>query len=239
MAYAGQNVDAHQNGWLMGTMRALPIFVGYIPIGFAFGVLSLKVGLMPLPTILMSALVLGASSQLVALQLIALDVPPLTIIVTTFVVNLRHMLMSFAIGPHLKCWTKAEIAAFSYGLTDETFALHAARFVQGRLPKEEGLIINWIAHGSWVLGTIFGVITGQWIESTKQFALDYALTAMLIALLVIQVKEWYQIFIALLAGGLAVGCTLLGLNYWNLIISTAVCATVGMELELWCKRNLS
>ena len=117
-----------KRGWTVGVNQALPTLLGYIPIGIAYGILAQKAGISSLNTMLMSVIVFAGSSQLIAVGLFAAGVPPVSVILTTFVVNLRHMLMSAAVAPYLKRWRKAELAAFAYELTDETFAVHSARF---------------------------------------------------------------------------------------------------------------
>ena len=97
-----------EGGVLSGISKSTPIILGYIPVGFAFGILALEAGLSAANTILMSAMVLGAASQLVAVGQIVAGVPAPTVVATTFIVNLRHMLMSSALAPHLKGWPGGE-----------------------------------------------------------------------------------------------------------------------------------
>jgi 4-azaleucine resistance transporter AzlC len=74
--------------------QTLPIILGYVPVGFAYGVLAQKSGLSGINTLLMSLLVYAGSAQLIAVGLFAAGAAPLAIVATTFVVNLRHLLMS-------------------------------------------------------------------------------------------------------------------------------------------------
>ena len=87
---------------LSGMWQALPIVLGYVPVGFAYGVLALKAGLPAIPAALMSMIVFAGSAQFIAVGLLAVDAPALTVILTTFVVNLRHLLMSAAMAPDRK-----------------------------------------------------------------------------------------------------------------------------------------
>lgn len=222
-----------------GFLQSAPIILGYIPVGIAFGVLSLNSGISSLNTLLMSAMVLGAASQLVAIQLLTLSISPIVIIATVFVVNLRHMLFSSAIGPHLKGWSWYEIAFFSYGITDESFALHARKFYEKDLDKTEAITINAITHGAWILGTYMGIVIGPSLQKIEFLALDYALVAMFIALLVILARTWLSMFIALLAGIIATLTLLKGMNHWNIILATVICATIGLTIELWNKKKSS
>ncbi len=222
--------------WLKGMLQAVPIVLGYIPVGFAYGVLAQKAGISTLNTILMSIIVYAGSAQLIAVSLIASGIAPLSIILTTFIVNLRHMLMSAALSPHLQEWRKPELAGFAYELTDESFAIHTTRLSDDSIPKAETFAINITAQLSWILGTGLGIVGGQMIAEIEPFALDYALPAMFIALLVMQIKNNIQLSVAILSGLASVALYLLGLNQWYVILATILGATMGVVLERWMKK---
>lgn len=229
--------ESIRRGVLAGVSRALPIVLGYVPIGLAYGVLARKAGLSALNTLLMSLIVYAGSAQLIAVGLFAEGVSPVSIVLITFVVNLRHLLFSAAVAPFLKRWGKIELAAFAYELTDETFAVHSAQFAAGGVPgRAEVLVTNVTAQVSWVFGTALGILVGQVIADVKPLGLDYALPAMFIALLVLQIQERVQVAVALLAGVVSVGLLLAGLDQWNVIVATVVVATVGVVLEQWNKK---
>lgn len=223
-----------RRGVLTGVSRAFPIVLGYVPIGLAYGVLAQKAGLSALNTLLMSLIVYAGSAQLIAVGLFAGGAPPLSIVLTTFVVNLRHLLFSAAVAPFLKRWRKVELAAFAYELTDETFAVHSAQFTSEDVPgRVEVFATNVTAQVSWVLGTALGILVDQVIADVKPLGLDYALSAMFVALLVLQIKERVQIVVALLAGVVSVGLLLAGLDQWNVVVATVIVATMGVVLEKW------
>lgn len=223
---------------LTGASRALPLILGYTPIAFAMGVLAQKAGLSTFNTLAMSLLVYAGSAQLIAVGLFGAGAPGLTIVITTFIVNLRHLLLSAAISPKLKGWRNGEIAAFAYELTDETFAVHAADPVQ-RLDRGIAFGLNVTAHAVWVLGTWLGIVAGQAIQDVRPLALDYALPAMFIGLLLMQIKDRIQVGIAVLTGVLSVALLLAGLDQWSVITATVTGATVGLGVETWIKRRSS
>jgi 4-azaleucine resistance transporter AzlC len=218
--------------WFRGMTKALPIVFGYIPIGFAYGILAQQAGISTINTLLMSILVYAGSSQLIAVSLFAAAVPGLTIILTTFVVNLRHMLFSAALSPYLKGWKTTELAIFSFELTDESFAVYSAAFADKVLPKPEIIAINMTAQISWILGSALGVFAGQLITDVKPLALDYTLPAMFIALLVMQFKKSIDIAVAAITGILCVGLALIGLEQWSVIIATVIGASFGVCIEV-------
>ena len=223
------------NLYTEGVSRALPVVFGYLPVGFAFGVLSQQAGLSIINTILMSLIVYAGSSQLIAIGLISSGAGALSIIFTTFIVNLRHFLMSAAISPYLEKWRKAEIAAFAYELTDETFAIHATRFTENKNNKTITLVINFTAHISWITGSWMGAVTGNLITDIKPFGLDFALPAMFIALLVIQLKNITQIIVAVVAGCISIALLGYGISQWHVILAAVFGATLGVVFEKWTK----
>jgi 4-azaleucine resistance transporter AzlC len=213
--------------------------VGYIPIGLAFGVLAIKAGLSPANTMLLSLLVYAGSSQLIAVGLFESHTLAAAIILTTFVVNLRHLLMSAAISPYFRDWRKAEIAAFAYQLTDETFAIHSLRLAAESRPKSEVFGINMTTQVGWLFGTWLGITAGQFVGDVEALALDYTLPAMFVALLVIQIKERAHVFIAMLSGILSVTLLMKGVGQWNIILATLSGATIGVMVEQWIKTRSS
>lgn len=224
------------HNWLRGISRAVPITLGYIPIGFAYGVLAQKAGISAFNTLAMSIFVYAGSSQLIAVGLFAARVAPLSIILTTFVVNLRHMLMASALAPYLNRWSKLELTAFAYELTDESFALHSVEFPNGNPKATESIALNLTAQISWVFGSWLGLVAGGLITDVELFALDYALPAMFIALLMMQLKDFFQLIVAIATGVLAVALLLAGLDQWYVIVATVIGATLGVSLEKWIKK---
>ncbi len=233
---ARENKDAR---FWNGVKQALPIVLGYIPVGFAYGVLAQKNGLGLFNTIVMSIIVFAGSSQLIGAGLFGAAASPLTLIFTTFVVNLRHLLMSAALAPKLKGWEKWQIALFGYELTDETFALHTMRMAKRDPPKVETFAVNITSQSSWIVGSLSGYLAGGQLTDVRPIGLDFALPAMFIALLVPQIVKPVYLMMALLAAGLSVTLYLLGFSQSHVIIATVVGATVGVGVEQWMKNSSS
>jgi 4-azaleucine resistance transporter AzlC len=234
-----QTVESSRRGWRSGVSQAIPIVMGYLPIGLAYGVLAQKAGLSPLNTLLMSIIVYAGSSQLIAVGLISAGAPPLSIVLTTFVVNLRHLLMSAAVAPFLRRWSKLKLAVFAYELTDETFAVHSARFTAEGPNFAEAIATNATSQVAWVTGTGLGILVGNGITDVRPLGLDYALPAMFIALLVLQISDRVQIAVAVMSGALSVGLLLAGLDQWSVMIATVLGAAIGVALEKWIKQPSS
>lgn len=228
-----------QSGLAAAFRQTLPIILGYVPVGFAYGVLAQKSGLSGINTVLMSILVFAGSAQLIAVGLFAAAANPLTIVATTFIVNLRHLLMSAALAPYLSAWSKTKLALFAYQMTDETFALHAGRFAKGEQDAGETFGINVIAQSAWVGGTVLGLAASTLITDIKPIGLDYALSAMFIALLLGQLKSRVHAVVAVAAGGLSVALLQAGLTQAHVLMATILGATLGLGVHTWTSKRSS
>ena len=219
-ARSGQKQD--RLWWRSGFNAAWPICLGYIPIGLAFGVLAQEAGLSVLHIGLMSILVFAGSSQFIAVSLFQSSAGAFSIILTTFVVNLRHVLMSSALSVFTKGTGKRILALFAYGVTDESFAVNMARFRHGTWGVRPALVVNQTANAAWILSTMAGGLGGQFIPA-QAFGIDYALIAMFIILLVLQIRSRWHLMAAIVAGGTA--------TLWSLWIPGNSYVIVGSVLS--------
>lgn len=226
-------------GFLSGMKKALPIVMGYVPVSFAFGVLATGIGMSPLDTLLMGALFFAGSGQLIAVSMLGNADSFHAIVITSTVVNLRHLLKSAAMIPGLSRWPRWRKALFAFELTDETFALHADRFAHmddapGNLTKNfyiaETFGINITSHISWISGGFLGAVFGNVIGDLQTYGLDYALPGMFVALLAPRLFNRPDLIVSIVAGVASVLFLLAGLDAWNLILATIVGATVGVML---------
>src|SRR5665648_872086 len=103
--------------------RATPIVFGYVPVAIAFGILSKTIGLSLLETTLISLIVYSGAAQFMFLNLLIVGVGPIEIIVTTFLINFRHFLMSVSLASKLNSTNKRWFPLLAFGVTDETFAV--------------------------------------------------------------------------------------------------------------------
>lgn len=224
------NGGVFQDGILDGVKLAIPIIVGFLPVGFAFGVLATKNGISGFNTILMSFIVLAGSSQFIAVSLFAAAVSPIAIIVTTFIVNLRHLLMSAAIAPHVSSMGFLKKLLFSFQLIDETFAIHMTSIEREKFGEASAFTLNCIAHFCWVSGTALGVFGSNLVHDIKPLGFDYALPAMFVALLIWQLRSNMHIIVAAFSAICSVTLYLAGAEQLSVILAAIIGATTGVVL---------
>ena len=213
-----------------GLFAAWPICLGYVAIGLAFGVIARKTGLRPCEIGLMSLIVYAGSSQFIAAAMLGSGAGFLPVVLTTFSVNLRHLLMSSSLSLHLKNLSGGRLSLFAYGVTDESFALNMSRFQGGSWGGRQALVVNHATNLAWLVSTVAGGVGGQFIPAGA-FGIDYALTAMFLCLLVFQLRSLRHVLVALVSGALAVILSLLIPGNSYILIAAFLAAGAGLWLQ--------
>ena len=220
-----------------GFKKGSTIALGYIPIAITFGLLAKSTGVSAEMAILMSALVFAGASQFVAINLLQLNTGAWEIVLTTFIVNLRHLLMSASLSTKIKdkipqTW----IPLLSFGITDETFSFLS---LTDQKQLNSGYIfgINTIAYSAWVGGTALGVYLGQGLPTIIKNSMGIALYAMFIGLLIPSLKKSKPVTLVSI---IAISISIL-LNWgpsflqqisrgWKIIIVTILASAIGAYL---------
>ena len=230
----GRNADPDGSWWRKGLGAVWPICVGYVPLGLAFGVLAEKAGLSPLEIGFMSFFVFAGSGQFIAVSMLSGGASVLAIVATTFMVNLRHFLMSSSLAIRFRGRHRGWLTLLSAWIVDETFAVNIERLDGGRWGLRRSLVVGGTAWAAWAVSTTLGGYCGSFIPEGA-FGIDYALIGMFICLLVYQLKGRIACLSAVVAGsvGTAVALLLPGNGY---IIAGAV---AGATAGLFVKRCLA
>lgn len=172
-----------------GVRDSLPTLFGYISIGFAFGVVGIASNLNVLEITLLSILVYAGAAQFIFCGLYLVGTPASIIILTTFIVNLRHLLMSLSLAPSFTKYSLLRNIGFGTLLTDETFGVAVMKRAQtNKLSARWMDGQNITAYLAWILASLLGALVGKWIPNPESLGLDFALVAMFIALLVLTLQ---------------------------------------------------
>lgn len=211
---------------------AVPIIIGYVPMGAAYAILARQAGIGFLPTVFMSLVVFAGASQFIAVGLLSAGATAFETVATTLFVNLRHVLMSASLSPHYREAPRGLIPFVAWGVTDETFAISIGRYAAGEADHRYGLALHYTAYVSWVSGTVAGALAGTLIPPALQSSLEFSLYAMFVGLVVLQVTSRLQLAVAVAS---ALLCTLfsgfMG-GTWNIISAAVLGATLGLVLEM-------
>lgn len=217
--------------FLLGVKDELPILVGVAPFGMIYGILALSAGLNPFDAQAMSTVIFAGSSQFMTVQLIREATPWLVIIITGFIINLRHALYSATIAPYIKHLPRRWKTLLAYLLTDEAFAVAALNY------QREGVtrFSHWYFFGaglalwtSWQASTAVGIFLGAQVPGS--WGLDFTLPLTFIALVVPALKDKAGVVTAVTASLAAL--LFFGLPYkLGLIAAAALAIAAGMWME--------
>ena len=216
-----------------GVLDTLPMMFGAAPFGLIFGTLAASSGLSPGGALGMSLIVFAGSSQFIALSLLAGKASLLVLVLTTFVVNLRHALYSASLLPHVAKLNQGWRALLAFWLTDETFAVVQLRYGAA----DDSPYKHWFQFGSglsmylnWFLWTLAGVLLGQTIPQLQHLGLEFAMAATFTGIVVPLLRNRPMIVAALVAAGVALLGR--GLPYkLGLMLAALAGVVAGMALE--------
>ena len=218
-----------------GIRAGLPIVLGIIPVGLAFAIIARQNGFSAIETIMMSATVFAGASQMVSVNMYSQGSDLLAMILATFVINLRHLIMSTCIMHKMKTDNVIMKILLSFGITDESFAIFTnldsdkatAGFFMGLIS---------VTYSTWVFSTILGTITAQLLPLIIANSLGIALYAMFIALLVPSVKNNFQLMLLVVFTAILnlILANIIG-GSWSMVLSTLIASGIGayfMEVSI-------
>lgn len=221
-----------------GIKDCIPTLLGYIGIGAAFGIVGSTSNLSLLEIALLSIFVYAGSAQFIICALLVAGTPISVIIFTTFIVNLRHFLMGLTVAPAFKSESTLRNIGIGTLLTDETFGVASTKLLSGQKLQSSWMNgLNITAYLCWIISSVIGAGLGQWIADPEILGLDFALTAMFVALLILQLQQLAPA--KLKAMLIIVGYTIVFMfvlmlflpSHLAVIMATILAATIGVWSE--------
>ncbi|MGH3148518.1 MAG: AzlC family ABC transporter permease [Rubrobacter sp.] len=176
-------VEFTLSGALAGARRCVPIAVSGSAIGLVFGALAGQAGLGAGEAVLMSALVFSGAAQFVVIGLWENPLQVATIVLTTLVVGLRHVLMGAALGPAFSKLPRFKAYASVFFMADENWALTMGELAKGRRDGAFLLGGGLLMFAAWTTSTLVGGVFGSAVEEPARWGLDFAFTAVFLALI--------------------------------------------------------
>lgn len=212
-----------------GMVSALPLIFGFFPVAMAFGLMSKTVGVSFIESCLFSIMVFAGASQFMALDLIKAGVATGSIILATFLLNLRHLMMSASLSVRLKEIKKHWLVFVAFGVTDETFSVTSLSNKKLNVPFF--ITLHTAPYCSWVLGTVAGYLLGNVLPAAVRDSLGIGLYAMFMALLVPEIKKSVSVlFLSVFSGILYSVISSFGIlpSSWSLVATIILAAGIGV-----------
>ena len=210
---------------LVGSLALVPSVFVY---GTVFGGLAVQAGLTAAQVLGMSLLVFAGASQFVAVPMLAAGAPALAIVVTTYVVNMRHYLMAATLAPSFRGFRRGWLALIAHFINDESFAVTVAR----SRPPDACVYLGSAAAicGAFVAGVAVGVALGGLVERPERYGLDFAFPAVFLSLVAVQLRRSSDWLVAIAAAVLAVMLALVLPGNWHIVVAGLVVSVVAAVL---------
>ncbi len=161
-------------------LKSLPVMAGYIVLGIGFGILLRNAGFGPVWAFAMAAAVYAGSMQYVGVGLLAGGAGVLTTVLTTVMVNARHLFYSISMTGRYKNAGKYK-PYLIFALTDETYSL----LCDGETPDREHadfyrFLVSLFNHLYWISGCVLGSLLGAVLPFSSA-GIEFSMTALFIA----------------------------------------------------------
>jgi 4-azaleucine resistance transporter AzlC len=206
----------------------IPVMLGYISVGIAFGLLFQKSGYNFLWAALMSLTVYSGAMQFIAINLLTSSAGLFEIALMTLFVNIRHIFYGLSFIDKFKDIGKKKTYMI-FSLTDETYSLLcSSKEPEGVSRNSIFFCIAFFNQMYWVIGTLIGSIAGSFITFNTN-GIDFAMTALFV---VIFIEQWgtYKNHIPVLIGAISTILSLLIFGANNLILPSMLFITVALMI---------
>lgn len=224
-----------------GVRNVAPILIGVIPFGVLFGIVALTAKLSFWVAVAMSLFVFAGASQFAAVGLLTQGAAYPLIVLTVFIINLRHAFYGASVEGYIRGLPKRWRRVLAYTITDESYAVtitHYRDTTQGDIAFKHWYFLraNLGLFFCWQIATVLGYFIGQLMGDPLALGLDFTLPLIFIGILVPRLKSRASIYSAFVAGLIAV----LGFalpSKLGLLFAIAAGIAVGFSVEKWITPN--
>jgi len=226
-------IYTRQGEFLAGIKDTFPMVIGAIPFGIIFGAVAVAGGLSPAAAMGMSLFVFAGSAQFIGANLFSQGVSFGIIVLTTFVVNLRHALYGASLAPYVKHLSQIWLLPLAFTLTDETYAIVISRYQQ----HDDSPYKHWYFFGSevimyfnWQTCTLIGIVAGQQFKDLANLGLDFAMVVTFIGIVIPLLVNRPMLICAIVAGVTSILANGLP-NKLGLMVAALIGIAAGMIAE--------
>ena len=171
--------------------HSLPVMLGYIPLGMAFGVLFQSLGYAWWLAPLSGVMIYAGSAQFLAVGLLASGAGLVEAFLATLAINARHVFygLTFINRYSLSGWRRWYLI---FGLTDETYAVVTHNEVLTEQRQSYYFSVTLLNHLAWITGCALGAGL-QSIFSFNSQGFEFSMLALFLVLLIDRLRQLQHI----------------------------------------------
>ena len=209
--------------------QTIPVAMGYIFLGTAFGILMNETGYGFFWTLAASVFVFAGSMQFVLVSLLAAGAPLYTVALMTLFINGRHIFYGLGFIEKFRRMGK-RFLYMVLSLTDETYSVLCALDCPAGVDEgDASFLIALLDHSYWVFGSVLGALLGKALPFDMT-GIDFSMTALFVVIFVEQWEKAKSHIPALTGIIITAACRLL-FNADNFLIPSMIGITVALFLE--------
>ena len=181
----------------------VPVLMGYLAIGIAFGLMFQEIGYNFIWAFFMSLTIYAGSGQYLGVSLLASAATLGTVAVMTLLINFRHLVYGLSMLEKFRGMGLRKFYMI-FSLTDETYALLSSTQAPiGVDPKNFYFAIALLDQSYWILGSVIGAVAGALLPIDTT-GIDFAMTALFVVIAVDQWRAYKRHLPALLGGAVTI-----------------------------------
>lgn len=161
-----------------------PAMIAGVPFAMLCGALAVAKGLSPTEVFAMSLVVFAGGAQFAAIQMWSYPVPVAALVISTALINSRHILMGVSLRPKLSALSAPQRALGGFTLADENWALAERRASTRVISPTYFLVMGVTFWANWAAWSLAGALLGPGLGDPRRLGADFAFTAIFIALIV-------------------------------------------------------
>ena len=204
--------------WLTGLKKSIPVAMGYLPAGIAFGVLAQVAGIPLWAIMMLSVMLYAGAAQYACLPMLTAGMPIGSLATNIAAINLRHIFYAMPLMNALPTQRLARTYCL-FALTDETFSVLTS------LPQHERqqfmLPLSFYNHMWWVIASLLGGSIGGALGELIPH-LDFALLCLFVILAYEQFASIQRYFPIVIAGFAFVIASVFT-QQWVLLLAIGIC----------------
>lgn len=218
----------------LGAAKTMPLVLGVIPFGLAYGIVATQAGLTVVETVLMSLVVFAGAAQFMAVVMVQAGAGIWMVVASTLLINLRHLLMGLSLSPYLTEEEPRWHRLLAFGMADESYLTTITHYrEQG---NEQGN--PWFMLGSggfmyvvWAITSLVGALVGNAVADPLKWGLDFAMPATFLTMLLPQIVSRRIALVVTVAALTSTAAYVWIPGKWYILIAVAAATATGVVLE--------
>lgn len=183
----------------------LPVLMGYLSIGIAFGLMLERAGYNFIWAFFMSLTIYAGSGQYLGVELLATAAALVDVALLILLINFRHLVYGLSMLEKFRGMGLRKLYMI-FSLTDETYALlSSVQAPVGVDTKQFYFSIALLNQSYWILGSLLGGVAGALLPIDIT-GIDFAMTALFVVIAVDQWRLYQSHLPALFGAGVTLCC---------------------------------